>query len=74
VEANEINMFWRGLTLDSRIFLAAVIKSVIMVMSWILSIFIAGMSLVQIAMSSAFVKYGVEQEQSRPEWSGITLE
>jgi len=23
---------------------------------------------------SDYVKYGVEQEQSRPEWSGITLE
>jgi len=48
-----MNMFWRGLTLDSRIFLTAVIESVITVILWILFVSMAGMSSVQIAMSSA---------------------
>jgi len=39
--------------IDSRIFLAAVMESVITMMSWILSIFIARMSPVQIVMSLA---------------------
>ena len=47
-----MNMFWRGSTLDSRIFPVMVIKSVMTVMSWMSSISIAGMSLVQIAISS----------------------
>ena len=52
-EANEITMFWRESTLDSRIFLPATIELVMMIMSWILSICIAGISLVRIAMSLA---------------------
>ena len=53
--AKGINMFWRGLTLDSRIFLAAVIESVITVMSWMLSISIAEIRPVRMVMSSASI-------------------
>ena len=53
IETKGINMFWRGSTLDSRIFLAAAIESVMTVILWMLSISIAGMRLVWIAMSSA---------------------
>ena len=49
-----MNMFWRGLTLDSKIFFAMAMESLITIMSWILSISMAGISLVQIAISSAF--------------------
>ena len=52
-DASRMIMFWRRLTLDSRIFLAAVMELVITVMSWILSIFMAGISLVQIVIISA---------------------
>ena len=41
--------------MDSRIFLAAVMESVMTVMSWMLSISIAGMRPVQMAMSSASI-------------------
>ena len=41
--------------MDSRIFLAAAMESVITVMSWMLSISIAGMRPVRIAMSSALI-------------------
>ena len=50
-----MNMFWRGSTLDSRIFLAAVMESVMTVISWMLSISIAGMRLVRMAMGSASI-------------------
>ena len=53
--AKGMNMFWRGSTLDSRIFLAAVMESVMTVMSWMLSISIAGMRPVRMAMSSASI-------------------
>ena len=52
-EVSEMTMFWRGLTLDSKIFLPAAIESVMTIMLWTFSISIAGMSLVQIAMSLA---------------------
>jgi len=48
-----MTMFWRELTLDCRIFLPTTMESVMTVMSWIFSIFIARMSLVQIAISLA---------------------
>ena len=41
--------------MDSRIFLAAVIESVMTIMSWMLSISMAGMRLVRMAMSSASI-------------------
>ena len=53
VEVSGMTMFWRGLTLDSRIFLPATIESVMTIMLWIFSISMAGISLVWIAMSSA---------------------
>ena len=52
-DASGMIMFWRRLTLDSRIFLAAAMELVITVMSWISSIFMAGISPVQIAIISA---------------------
>ena len=52
-DASGMIMFWRRLTLDFRIFLAAAMELVITVMSWILSIFMAGISPVQIAIISA---------------------
>ena len=45
-EGNRITMFWRGPTLDSRIFLPTTIELVMMIMLWILSICMARMSLV----------------------------
>ena len=52
-EVSGMTMFWRGWTLDSKIFLPAVMESVMTIMSWIFSISMAGMSPVWIAMSSA---------------------
>jgi len=52
-EVSGMTMFWRGLTLDSRIFLHAVMESVMTIMSWVFPISMAGMSPVWIAMSSA---------------------
>ena len=46
-------MFCRGLTLDLRIFLAAEMKSVITIMSWMLSLSMASIRPVQMAISSA---------------------
>ena len=51
-KANRITMFWRGSTLDSRIFFPVMMELVMTIMSWILSISMAEMSPVQIAMSS----------------------
>ena len=44
VDANGITIFWRGSTLDSRIFLPAAMESVMTIMSWVSSISIAEMS------------------------------
>ena len=52
-EVSRMTMFWRELTLDSKIFLPAVIKSVMTIMLWTFSIFMARISPVQIAMSLA---------------------
>ena len=52
-EVSRMTMFWRELTLDSKIFLPAAMESVMMIMLWTFSISMAGMSLVQIVMSSA---------------------
>ena len=52
-DASRMNMFWRGSTLDSKIFLAAAMESVMTVMLWMSSISIVGTSPVRIAMSSA---------------------
>ena len=55
VDAKGINMFRRGLTLNSRIFLTAAMESVMTVISWMLSISITGIRPVQIAMSFASI-------------------
>jgi len=46
-------MFWKELTCDSRIFFAAMIESVMTVISWVSFISIAGVRPICIAMSSA---------------------
>ena len=48
-----IKIFWRGLTLDSRIFFAVTMESVMTLMSWMLSFSMAGINPVWMAMSSA---------------------
>jgi len=52
-EAKGITIFWRGLTLDSRILLAADMESVIII---ILSFSMAGMRPMWIAISSASIE------------------
>jgi len=48
-------MLWSESTLDSRIFLAVEIESVIIIMSWISLISMVEMRPMQIAMSSALI-------------------
>ena len=52
-EVSRITMFWRGLTLDSKIFLSAAMESVMTIILWTFTISMAGISPVQIAMSLA---------------------
>ena len=54
-DAKGMNMFWRGSTLNSRIFFAAAMESVMTVMLWTLSISIAGMRPARMAISSASI-------------------
>ena len=52
-EVTGINMFYRGLILDSKIFLAAIMESVMRIMSWTFSFSMASIRPSRMAMSLA---------------------